>query len=116
MIEAKITADCCECDVIIDDADIYGFIYCKKCNDLKTVTEVMEAIDCSKGHYAVPSEHIIFPSDMTKESIDMYFKGVLEGYSSALFWLCDYFDIIPFFEKNVGHNMDKTWTTHNSNG
>lgn len=42
------------------------------------------------------------------EKREAFFQGVKYGYSSALFWIADFFgtEMVTFFENKIGHNFE----------
>jgi hypothetical protein len=41
-----------------------------------------------------------------EEKRKIYSSGVMRGYNSALFWLCDALNLVEFFEDHIGHNFE----------
>ncbi len=47
---------------------------------------------------------ISYSEDLEKRKI--LFSGVKGGYSSAIFWMADYFGLVKFFEDEIGHSFE----------
>lgn len=107
MIEVEVTANCEACEEKLD-LDYGAVITCCACYDKRFDDgDVHAALIYSADHdYHWDSTD---ESDTTyeenPEKREAFFQGVKYGYSSALFWLCDHFGMVEFFEDEIGHDF-----------
>ena len=96
----EITCKCQRCGSKIDPEEVVT--YCDDCdNEIFTTQEIEEAINSvSDKDYHWTSKDIYDGFDTEKEK-EIFMKGVKHGFCNALFWVCDYFDCIEYFEDNI---------------
>lgn len=106
--EITITANCEKCETLID-LDLECNAYCNKCvdtwmNESDIHSALLYSADNDYHWNASDEDDLTFQESPAKRQA--FFQGVKYGYSSALFWLCDYFGMVSFFEENIGHNFE----------
>ncbi len=91
---------CSSCDKKFDERDVYG--YCQKCDcdrfHLDYIKEMVGNLALER-HFIEEKEQITgLENDHEK---DIFIRGCKLGYKDALFWMCDYVQIIDFFEEHI---------------
>ena len=107
MMDVTVVVSCDECWKKIDLEDESNCL-CNECADKKVnFSDVKAAMIHSASHDYEwkDKDYHGFKSAAEQET---FLKGLKAGFSSALFWIGDYFgdEGVAFFEKEIGHNFE----------
>ena len=106
----------CTCQQCFEEIDLDDSnIFCKECNgklfpadDLELA---IEEVSDKKYHWESRDGYIGFNSE---EDLTLFLDGVKQGYSDALFWMCDYFGMVEFFEDSIANKFRNSKTENGS--
>ncbi len=96
-IEIRIDCECIACDEKVDMKEIT--YTCESCIEEQYNEGLKEAIEevYNKDYlYKDKDDYVGFESDKETE---IFMKGIKRGMHNALFWICDYYGQVEFFEK-----------------
>lgn len=97
MTDIKITCGCNECGKNIDLLD-EDFV-CVSCKGKTEIAIIKCAVKHAFTHDYIWTDKEGYVGFITEADKEVYLRGVKYGFKQALFWICDYYDEIEFWEK-----------------
>lgn len=99
MIDVEIKCTCQDCDKEFDEYSVN--IQCEECSEKITQEEIKRCVvEVSKKSYLWKSKDCYTGFESEKD-LETYLTGLRRGYENALFWLCDHFGLVEFYEKEI---------------
>lgn len=108
--EVDLTIDCDRCGMKMTEMECNAF--CEKCIDYEVSESMLRHYmkNAARGFWVNDKDNVVGFS--CKEDKERYFKGVRDGISDVLFWLCDELNIVEFFENQIGHSLEHCKDPH----
>lgn len=97
MFEVEIKCGCYNCKEYFDQSEITG--RCNTCEEDAFNEQIKEAINRCIEHSYLWTDKDGYCGFETEKDLENYLIGVRRGFMDALFWICDYFGEVDFFEE-----------------